>query len=119
MIEKHSLPPIPSYYPTCENLDVRQTKYGDNSEASNRKKRRSEAQVSESKESEDRVKPKTPRRKKSLRTKSGVEEIGEVENKTPKPPRKRQPKPEPVYVIPDVERKTTTFRGRLGDVSRQ
>ncbi|RDB25231.1 UV-damage endonuclease [Hypsizygus marmoreus] len=28
--------------------------------------------------------------------------------------RKRQPKPEPVYVIPDVERKATTFKGRLG-----
>ena len=28
---------------------------------------------------------------------------------------KRTPKPEPVYIIPDVERKETTFRGRLGD----
>ncbi|KAF8739442.1 hypothetical protein AX14_009616 [Amanita brunnescens Koide BX004] len=27
---------------------------------------------------------------------------------------KRTPKPEPVYIIPDVERKETTFRGRLG-----
>lgn len=28
--------------------------------------------------------------------------------------RKRARKPEPVYVIPDVEKKETTFRGRLG-----
>lgn len=32
----------------------------------------------------------------------------------PKKKRKRAPKAEPVYVIPDVERKETTFRGRLG-----
>lgn len=31
-----------------------------------------------------------------------------------KPRRKRSPKPEPSYIIPDVERKTTTFKGRLG-----
>ncbi|KAF8629869.1 hypothetical protein AX15_003228 [Amanita polypyramis BW_CC] len=31
-----------------------------------------------------------------------------------KPRRKRAPKPEPVYAIPDVERRETTFRGRLG-----
>lgn len=28
--------------------------------------------------------------------------------------RQRKSKPEPVYVIPDVEKKETTFRGRLG-----
>ena len=28
--------------------------------------------------------------------------------------RKRGPPPEPVYIIPDVEKKRTTFRGRLG-----
>jgi hypothetical protein len=32
-----------------------------------------------------------------------------------KPPRKKpEPKPEPVYVIPDVEKKETSFKGRLG-----
>ena len=31
-----------------------------------------------------------------------------------KPRRRQAPKPEPVYVIPDVERKETTFKGRLG-----
>ena len=31
-----------------------------------------------------------------------------------KPKRQRKPKPEPVYIIPDVEKKETTFRGRLG-----
>lgn len=28
--------------------------------------------------------------------------------------KKRQLKPEPVYIIPDVEHKETTFKGRLG-----
>ncbi|CAK5281300.1 unnamed protein product [Mycena citricolor] len=28
--------------------------------------------------------------------------------------KKREPKPEPVYIIPDVERKETSFKGRLG-----
>ena len=31
-----------------------------------------------------------------------------------KPRRRQAPKPEPVYVIPDVEHKETTFKGRLG-----
>ncbi|KAK7473250.1 hypothetical protein VKT23_001348 [Stygiomarasmius scandens] len=34
--------------------------------------------------------------------------------KTKKPRKPRAPKPESVYVIPDVERKETKFRGRLG-----
>ncbi|THU80485.1 UV-endonuclease UvdE [Dendrothele bispora CBS 962.96] len=34
--------------------------------------------------------------------------------KTKKPRKPRAPKPEPVYIIPDVERKETKFRGRLG-----
>lgn len=29
--------------------------------------------------------------------------------------RRRRPKPEPVYIIPDVEKKETSFRGRLGE----
>ncbi|EGO00170.1 hypothetical protein SERLA73DRAFT_107167 [Serpula lacrymans var. lacrymans S7.3] len=38
-----------------------------------------------------------------------------VEEGPPKKKRKtRQPKPEPVYVIPDVEKKSTSFKGRLG-----
>jgi len=28
--------------------------------------------------------------------------------------RKREPQPEPVYIIPDVEKKETLFKGRLG-----
>jgi UV DNA damage endonuclease len=36
------------------------------------------------------------------------------DDQPPKKKRKRAPKPEPVYVIPEVERKKTTFRGRLG-----
>lgn len=31
---------------------------------------------------------------------------------------KRTAKPEPVYIIPDVERKETTYRGRLGNLAR-
>ena len=31
-----------------------------------------------------------------------------------KPKRQRKPKPEPLYIIPDVEKKESTFRGRLG-----
>ncbi|KAF9452757.1 UV-endonuclease UvdE [Macrolepiota fuliginosa MF-IS2] len=51
------------------------------------------------------------RSKKSKgQTNEGDEEFV-LENK---PRRKRQPKPEPVYIIPDVERKDTTFKGRLG-----
>ncbi|KAF9567944.1 UV-endonuclease UvdE [Agrocybe pediades] len=38
-----------------------------------------------------------------------------VEASSPsKPRKKREPKPEPVYIIPDVARKETTFKGRLG-----
>ncbi|KIK69416.1 hypothetical protein GYMLUDRAFT_35478 [Collybiopsis luxurians FD-317 M1] len=38
----------------------------------------------------------------------------ETPSKKPRKPRARKPKPEPVYVIPDVERRETKFRGRLG-----
>lgn len=41
---------------------------------------------------------------------------GEVKVKKTRKP--RAPKPEPVYVIPDVERKETTFKGRLGKGTR-
>lgn len=37
------------------------------------------------------------------------------EPKVKRPRKARDPKPEPVYIIPDVERKETTFRGRLGE----
>ncbi|KZT29063.1 UV-endonuclease UvdE [Neolentinus lepideus HHB14362 ss-1] len=36
------------------------------------------------------------------------------EGAVPKTRKPRPPKPEPVYVIPDVEKKETTFKGRLG-----
>ncbi|KAF9268172.1 UV-endonuclease UvdE [Marasmius fiardii PR-910] len=38
----------------------------------------------------------------------------DVEQAEAKPGRRRAPEPEPVYVIPDVEKKETKFRGRLG-----
>ena len=44
------------------------------------------------------------------------ENAGEDDFSVPTSPRKKRvPKPEPVYVIPGVTRKETTFRGRLGE----
>lgn len=62
------------------------------------------------------------KRKKSKKRKHGKKKGKEVEvnqdNEDFVPVKgarkKRQPKPEPVYDIPDVERKETTFKGRLG-----
>lgn len=53
----------------------------------------------------------TPRARK--RTSSQVVENTLSEEVLPKK-RKRACQPEPVYVIPDVEKKVTTFKGRLG-----
>ncbi|KAF5381134.1 hypothetical protein D9757_009415 [Collybiopsis confluens] len=72
--------------------------------------------------------PKKPRKQRKTKvqkpkTKSKVEAVddgdgdGKPETISPKKPRKpraSRPKPEPVYVIPDVERRETKFRGRLG-----
>ncbi|EIN11289.1 UV-endonuclease UvdE [Punctularia strigosozonata HHB-11173 SS5] len=55
--------------------------------------------------------------KKRKVTADGEEEGAEGPDegvKVKKPRKPRAPKPEPVYVIPDVERKETTFKGRLG-----
>lgn len=38
----------------------------------------------------------------------------EAEAPAKKKRKPRAPKPEPIYIIPDVEKKTTTFKGRLG-----
>lgn len=51
------------------------------------------------------------------RKKSKKEELSEENGEfSPKksPRKKREPMPEPIYVIPDVEKKETTFKGRLG-----
>lgn len=53
-------------------------------------------------------------------TTGGVEELREVvvgdDDGTAKPKKKRRRvKEEPVYIIPDVEKKETTFKGRLGE----
>jgi len=61
--------------------------------------------------------PKTKRKVKNKKRSLGqidVNDHGEEFVPDKKPRRKQAPKPEPVYVIPDVERKETTFRGRLG-----
>jgi len=58
------------------------------------------------------TKRKVKNKKRSL---SQIVNDQDEEFVTDKKPRRRQaPKPEPVYVIPDVERKETTFKGRLG-----
>lgn len=61
------------------------------------------------------TKPKAKRTRKAktepLEPPASGDETAPVEVKKK---RTRKPKEEPVYVIPDVEKKTTTFRGRLG-----
>jgi UV DNA damage endonuclease len=69
--------------------------------------------------------PKRRRKSNSRKTKPevttrGVEELQEVvvgdDDGTAKPKKKRRRvKEEPVYIIPDVEKKVTTFKGRLGE----
>ncbi|KXN90978.1 UV-damage endonuclease [Leucoagaricus sp. SymC.cos] len=59
---------------------------------------------------------KTSRKRKRGKKKIEVQvnEDGEEFVPEKKLRKKRAPKPEPVYIIPDVERKETTFKGRLG-----
>lgn len=81
--------------------------------------------------------PSVARGHKRKRGVASIEELGEVTTVAetieipivPKPKKKKEkkkplnedegfsPTQEPTYVIPDVERKTTTFRGRLGGYS--
>lgn len=53
----------------------------------------------------------SPKKKRAPRKKATGEEGASPVKKARKP---RGPQPEPVYVIPDVEKKTTNFKGRLG-----
>uniref|UniRef100_A0A0W0EZA6 UV-endonuclease UvdE n=1 Tax=Moniliophthora roreri TaxID=221103 RepID=A0A0W0EZA6_MONRR len=63
----------------------------------------------------DEVKSPKKKAKRSPRKKKGTEDATTYDDVSPKKPRKpRVPKPEPVYIIPDVEKKATRFRGRLG-----
>ncbi|KAF9529262.1 UV-endonuclease UvdE-domain-containing protein [Crepidotus variabilis] len=55
----------------------------------------------------------SPKKKRTKKAKAVVD-TEEFQESPSKPKRKRQPKPEPMYVIPDVEKKKTTFKGRLG-----
>jgi UV DNA damage endonuclease len=60
-------------------------------------------------------KRKSPKKKVRRAAPSATEDGGEAMPSPVKRPRKpRALKPEPVYVIPDVEKKSTTFKGRLG-----
>ncbi|CAA7271235.1 unnamed protein product [Cyclocybe aegerita] len=57
----------------------------------------------------------SPKKKRSKKAKASPQNEGdEFVEGAAKPKRKRAPIPEPVYVIPDVEKKETTFKGRLG-----
>lgn len=55
--------------------------------------------------------PAQRRRKRSKKV-HDTDDINSVPDKQPR--RKRATKPEPVYIIPDAERRETSFRGRLG-----
>ncbi|KAG6869109.1 hypothetical protein C0993_001674 [Termitomyces sp. T159_Od127] len=116
MGESHSLSEIASS--GHKNLDPSQMKDGDALipllNAPKRKKQRSN--VMKRLDKDDLIKTEEEMHGKSSasQAKAGVKEIGDEEVEAPKPQRKRQPKAEPVYIIPDVEIKTTTFKGRLG-----
>ncbi|KAF8643548.1 hypothetical protein AX16_008936 [Volvariella volvacea WC 439] len=58
--------------------------------------------------------PTKSRRKSKKRSRNAEPEDDDEFVAEKKPRKKRAPKPEPVYIIPDVEKKETTFRGRLG-----
>ena len=73
-----------------------------------KKRQRKPSTLSEEDEGDEFVDTK-PKKKRAKKAKDPAVE-GEA-----KPKRQRKPKPEPVYVIPDVETRETTFRGRLGE----
>ncbi|KAJ3842823.1 UV-endonuclease UvdE-domain-containing protein [Lentinula raphanica] len=68
-----------------------------------------ESATQESKKSSAKRTKKTARK-----IKVDIDEEGYEDTKVKKTRKPRKPKPEPVYVIPDVERRETKFRGRLG-----
>lgn len=55
--------------------------------------------------------PSLVKKVKKTMTKKSETTVSEA---VPPSKRKRMPRPEPVYIISDVEKKETTFRGRLG-----
>ena len=59
--------------------------------------------------------PSKPKRKNAPGDSSEDESVPEKKLRNRN---KRAAKPEPVYIIPDVERKETTYRGRLGIFAR-
>lgn len=67
---------------------------------------------------DEKVIPIKPTKRKRKTKQMDSEDSGEPEEVPEQPAKKarkpRAPKTEPVYIIPDVERKETTFRGRLG-----
>lgn len=67
-------------------------------------------------DAEDSPTKKTPtkRARKMAQDAATAATEGDSPVKTPRKRQARAPKPEPVYVIPDVEKLETTFKGRLG-----
>lgn len=71
---------------------------------------------------EDEFIPKAPKKKRKKKAGKEASEVVKVdadeepydEVEVKKARRPRKPKPEPVYIIQDVERRETKFRGRLG-----
>jgi len=62
--------------------------------------------------------PKTKRRRAtSKKTGTDITDSQDYMENPQRSKRKSQPKPEPVYDIPDVEKRETSFRGRLGSES--
>nr|ODN80256.1 UV damage endonuclease UvdE [Cryptococcus depauperatus CBS 7841] len=74
---------------------------------------KSESELSELSESVEKSRPKKKTAKKS-RIAKDEPQYDENGNEIPKKPKRRKEYPKKVYDIPEVERKTTTFRGRLG-----
>lgn len=77
-----------------------------------------ERRLGEAETSELHEQPSTSKKKRARKAKVAVAEVDiaveDGEEVGPKPKRRRKAQEEPVYVIPDVEKKTTTFKGRLG-----
>ncbi|KAG6857694.1 hypothetical protein H0H87_004110 [Tephrocybe sp. NHM501043] len=106
--EPYVLPNLPSARsPDAERLTANLAN-DDDVQTPNRKNRQS---TPSTKDQEDVLKHEKSLRRRN-QSKKVADEDGDVQ--TSQPRKKRQPKPEPVYIIPDVERKVTTFKGRLG-----
>ncbi|KAG6897888.1 hypothetical protein C0992_009372 [Termitomyces sp. T32_za158] len=123
IVESHDLSNITSSYTSVsQNSDLRQIKDDDEVvpplNTPKRKKKRLNALKRSNEDERTNVAKKSRGKNRASQANSVVEEIGGAEVETPKPSRKRKPMVEPVYIIPDVEIKTTTFKGRLESLKK-